>query len=388
MKVLLLFSKGVSLQHWNDLGIIEREIFLYKKLQKKGIKFTFFTYGNDKDFKFSNQLEGINILPISDLIRSRYTIIKFIRFIFLPIKLKSLLKKIDIIKTNQVSGCWIGIFAKILYKRKLIVRAGYEWLSNYMDSYKISSSKNYLLYLLNYSYIYITEFIAYKLADRIIITNKASIDFIIKTFKLKRKQKKIIFLTNFIDTNLFKPLNIEKKDKYLLYIGRLSLEKNLFNLLLAVKELKGFTLNIIGTGPDEKALRNKAKELKVNVNFLGGFQNNKIPMIINKCQIYILPSFYECNPKSLLEAMSCGIPCIGTNVRGINEIISHKENGFLCKTSSNSIKKAIKYLYNNKSLRMEIGKNARSFIEENCSLDYIVDKEYNIYKEILRKGNN
>jgi len=245
MKVLLLFSKGVSLQHWSDLGIIEREIFLYKKLQKKGIKFTFFTYGNDKDFKFSNQLEGINILPISDLIRSRYTIIKFIRFIFLPIKLKSLLKKIDIIKTNQVSGCWIGIFAKILYKRKLIVRAGYEWLRNYLDSYKISSSKNYLLYLLNYIYIYITEFIAYKLADRIIITNRASIDFIIKTFKLKRKQKKIILITNFIDINLFKPLNIEKKDKHLLYIGRLSLEKNLFNLLLAVKELKGFTLNII-----------------------------------------------------------------------------------------------------------------------------------------------
>ena len=190
MNVLLLFSYGVSLQHWSDSGIIEREISLYKKLQKKGIKFKFLTYGNNNDLKYKDHLNGISILPLNHQIISRNSIINFIRLIVQPIKLNNLLKKVDIIKTNQVSGCWIGIFAKILHGKKLIIRAGYEWLRNYLDSYKISSSKNYLLYLLNYIYIYITEFIAYRLADRIILTNQTSIDFIIKTFKLKRKKKK------------------------------------------------------------------------------------------------------------------------------------------------------------------------------------------------------
>ena len=97
-----------------------------------------------------------------------------------------------------------------------------------------------------------------------------------------------------------------------------------------------------------------------------------------------MPSFSEGNPKALLEAMSCGIACIGTNVKGINNIINHKQNGYLCEKSSNSIKEAILTLYKDINLRKKIAENARKFILDNCSLNSIVQKEFLLYQEILR----
>jgi glycosyltransferase involved in cell wall biosynthesis len=83
--------------------------------------------------------------------------------------------------------------------------------------------------------------------------------------------------------------------------------------------------------------------------------------------------------------MSCGVACIGTNIEGINNIIKHKENGFLCETDSESIRNAILTLYKDKDLMKKIAQNARQFILDNCSLKSITNKEYLFYQEILKK---
>ena len=82
--------------------------------------------------------------------------------------------------------------------------------------------------------------------------------------------------------------------------------------------------------------------------------------------------------------MSCGVACVGSNIRGINNIINHRENGVLCKTDSKSIRNAILELYTNEDLRTKIGKNARKFILDNCSLNLITEKEYSFYQELLK----
>ena len=387
MKLLLTFTDNVSLEDWNNIGLINREISLYKKLLKKNMNICFLTYGTKEDLKFSKILEGINIIPCSDLVKSKIPGITFIKSLFLPIRLKEYFRKVDIIKTNQLNGSWVAWIAKLLFRKKLIIRGGYDWLTNHINLYKLKGSKSYLKYVLLYFQIFILELIAYKLADGIILTSEMHISYIIKYFKLKKKLKKnrIYLLRNFIDINLFKPAPLKKKDKHVLFIGRLSNEKNLFNLLDAINELDGFFLDIIGSGPEEEILKKRVEDLRINVKFHGVLPNNKIPEKINQYQIFILPSFYEANPKSLLEAMSCGVACIGTNVWGIGNIINHKENGYLCGTSSNSIKRAIETLYNNQLLREKIGKNARTFILENCSLNSISNKEYEFYNELLNR---
>lgn len=386
MNLLLTFTDNVSLQTWFKSGIIFREISSYKKLLEKNVNIHFLTYGSKKDQTYSNLLGDIKVIPCSSLIKSRIPKFQFFKTLLIPIKLKKLFRNIDIIKTNQLNGSWVASIAKLLFKNKLIIRGGYEWLSRHIILSKIDGLKNYIKYLLKYFWIYLIEFLAYKLADGIILTNTADISFITKCFKLKKKQKKnrIIHLYNFIDEDLFKPLNILKKDKHVLFIGRLLEQKNLRNLFDAFKNLNGFSLDIIGEGPCEFQLKQKAKEYGINVNFLGTYPNNKIPEIINQYEIFILPSYWEGNPKALLEAMSCGTACIGSDILGIKNIIIHKKNGYLCGTSSESIKNAIQDLYEDENLRKKISKNARKFIIENCTVKSIVEKEFQFYKELLK----
>jgi len=345
MKVLLTFTYDVSLEIWEKNGIISREVSLYKELSKNNVDITFLTYGNDNDLKYSDLLGDISICPVSNFIKSKSSFMQIIKSFFIPIKLKNLIKEFDIIKTNQVYGSWISFISKILFKKRIIIRSGFEWLSGHRTFSNKKGLKNYFRYLLKYIYIFMNELIAYKLADGIILTG--DVPFVVKCFRLKKKlnNNRIKLFYNIIDENIFKPSTTEKKDKHILFIGRLSFEKNLFSLLEAFKDLKDFKLDLIGTGPELENLRKRADELNIHVNFLGVIPNNKIPEILNQYNIFILPSFSEGNPKALLEAMSCGVACIGTNVKGINNIIIHKQNGYLCEKSSNSIKEAILALY-------------------------------------------
>ena len=91
------------------------------------------------------------------------------------------------------------------------------------------------------------------------------------------------------------------------------------------------------------------------------------------------------NLKILLKAMSCERTWIGTNVRGNYNMFKHKENGYLCKTDAQSIKKAILTVANNKELRERISKAAREYIINNCSLNSIVEKEYALYRKVLSR---
>lgn len=387
MNLLLTFTDNVSLQDWNRTGMIYREISLYNNLQKKNIAVWFLTYGNEGDLKFSRLLNGINIIPCFNLVKSKIPGLTFIKSLFLPIKLRNFFRKADILKTNQLNGSWVAWIGKLLFKKILIVRGGYDWLISHIILSKPKGFIGNMKYFFSYFRIYLYELIAYKLADGIILTSELDISFIIKCFKLKKKYKKhkIIQLYNYIDESLFKPLKIPKKDKYILFVGRLNEQKNLHNLFYAFKKLPGYRLDIIGTGPLKDTLKKEADHLGINVNFLGLFPNNRMPEIINQYKIFILPSYWEGNPKVLLEAMSCGVACIGTKVWGIKNIINHRENGYLCGTSSNSIKRAIVTLYNNQSLREKIGKNARTFILEHCSLNSITNKEYEFYNELLNR---
>ena len=389
MRVLLTFTYGVSLNDWNDRGIISREISSYKKLSDNNkTKFHFLTFGTNNDYKYSNLLEKIDIIPVFNKISSRIPKGHFIKSLLLPIRLKKLFKDVDIIKTNQIKGSWIACIAKILFRKKVIIRGGYEWLSRYRGFATKNGTKNYLKYLINYSWIFLIELFAFKLADGIILTNEEDISFIVKCFKLKKKFKnrKIKCISNFVDTDIFRPLSVIKKEKHIIFIGNLKKVKNLENLCRAFMDLKGFCLDIIGNGPDKKTLMAMVKKLDLRVNFLGTMPNNRIPEILNQYEIFILPSYYEGNPKALLEAMGCGIACIGSNIQGINSIIKHKENGYLCEPSYNGIRKAVEELSADENLRMKIGKNARIYVIESCSLNSIAQQESLFYKQIL--GND
>jgi glycosyltransferase involved in cell wall biosynthesis len=89
-----------------------------------------------------------------------------------------------------------------------------------------------------------------------------------------------------------------------------------------------------GDGDLRNSLESRVKEHKFgdNVTFLGIIPHEQIPEIFKIADIYIIPSLFEGTPISLLEAMFNGLPIIGSNTRGINNIIFPGRNGMLFET--------------------------------------------------------
>ncbi|MBI5050445.1 MAG: glycosyltransferase family 4 protein [Nitrospirae bacterium] len=369
MNLILFFTYGVSLRTWDEKGLLDREVLLYQKIAKDGVRVTFVTYGDEGDYAYKDRLPDIEILPFYAFTRRpSFRILTFLHSLLLPFIIRNKVKNADILKTNQLSGSWAAVIGKLLYRKKLIVRCGYEWYK-FVTKEAVSLPRKLA--------VFFAEWLAYRTADRIILSSHGDREFVLSKFRIKNS--KITVNYNFIDTGLFKPITSDIKKDHLLYIGRLSRQKNLFSLFDAIKG-SAWTLDIIGDGELEAELTGYARANNIRVNFLGRVANNKLPEIINQYPLVILPSCYEGNPKVLLEAMSCGCAVIGADVDGIREIIKNNVNGVLCGTNAESIKGAIEGIINDKELQERLGRGARLFVEENCSIEAAVKRELSVYK--------
>ena len=175
--------------------------------------------------------------------------------------------------------------------------------------------------------------------------------------------------------------NSHSSTRQICFVGRLDEQKNLFALLKAIKGLD-VELVIVGSGPLGERLQEEVRKSRLPVRFLGNVLHQRLPDILNSSALFILPSLYEGHPKVLLEAMACGLPVIGTDVPGIRELINHRETGYLCGTSPEEIRDAIKDVLLNAKLSNHMGKNARDFVKEYFALERIVDMELTLLHEL------
>ena len=112
---------------------------------------------------------------------------------------------------------------------------------------------------------------------------------------------------------------------------------------------------------------------------------NVIPFL-QKSKISILPSYREGLPKSLLEAASCKLPLISTNVPGCREICKNNFNGFLVKPKdSESLAKSIERLIFDERLMKKFGANSRKLVQQRFSADIVFKNFLGVYREVLKK---
>jgi glycosyltransferase involved in cell wall biosynthesis len=371
MKLALFFTFGVSAKLWNEKGLLDREKLIYEKLVEKGMvdKVYWFTYGTtDKQIEGTLK-KGIEIISMPTFYRSRIGQ-AFYSFL-IPIIYYRILKNVDIYKTNQMSGSWTAVIAKVIFNKKLIVRTGYTW-----SKFKFRTSPVGLKTLV----IKLIERIACQFSNAMVMSAPHDLEYIRNSYRLDTN---IIVIPNYVDTDVFKPRNIPKVEGSVCFIGRLTEAKNLFSLLDALVGLP-YKLTIIGSGEEGERIDRYAKERNVNIEFRSNIPNSKLPEVLNKSEAFILPSHYEGTPKVLLEAMACGLPCIGSNVEGIREIIKHKKNGYLCETDAKSIRQAILDVLKNRAMQKEIGRRARKTILDNFSLRRSLEREIVLYESLLK----
>ena len=172
-------------------GYISRVNKYYSILSEMKVKIYHLSYGNEIERRYTKLIDVRQIIPVGKYVSSKYRRLEQIKSFFLPIILRNVINNIDIVKTHQLHGSWVGALIKLLYRKKLVIRGGYEWLKFHVFQHKYSKREKSIRYWLKYLWIYIVEFFSYKLADLIILTNKMDIKYIIETYNLKKEINKI-----------------------------------------------------------------------------------------------------------------------------------------------------------------------------------------------------
>lgn len=226
--------------------------------------------------------------------------------VMLPLIHRKILKDVEVLKTNQMWGAWSAVLTKLIFRNKMVVRTGFMLSINF----KRQNPNSRRIWLMK-----LVELVAYKVADAIITSSQSNYVYVKEKYKPRGMH---VVIPNYVDTEVFKPMATANKGS-ICFVGRLTQEKNLFALFEALTGLP-YVLTIIDSGKQEVQLKQFADENGITVNFLGNIPNHELPEIINQHELFILPSLYENMPKALLEAMSCGMPVIGTNVKGINGV--------------------------------------------------------------------
>lgn len=139
----------------------------------------------------------------------------------------------------------------------------------------------------------------------------------------------------------------------------------------ALPEFPGAYYVIAGTGENRARLEEAAREAGVEsrVRFLGTVTGDDVPMYLNACDAYIQPSVgYEALGLSIVEALACGIPAIGSRNGGITEIIEDGRNGYLFeKGNAHDLRDKLRLVLEH---REELRKNCRASVAEKFTWEY------------------
>ena len=322
--------------------------------------------------ELSNKGHKMNVICLSDKkyddSKFNFNVIRIDREIFFPLrvfktilKIYSSAKKADLIFANTLT--FESSIAALLSRKPIVHKIvgdyawerarNKNWFNETIDEYQ-TSKKNFKLKFLDFYFKYFLRF------SKVIITPSNYLKNIVlgwdKSLDVKTIYNAVEFPSKYVKEN---------SDSFskLITVSRLVSWKRIDEIILAIKDLEGYTLDIIGEGPEEHFLKDLVKKhhLENRITFLGHLDKENVFKRMSQSDVFILNSSYEGLPHVIVEAMSAKLPIICADVGGCSEIVIHKETGFLT-GEFNSINDGLKYLKDS-TYREQIIENARSFVE-------------------------
>jgi len=215
----------------------------------------------------------------------------------------------------------------------------------------------------------------------------------IKNF-VNDKQKNIDVIHNGIDTKKFSATGNKRFELFdevdkpvVLFSGRLMALKGMNVLIESIKQIskkEDLYFVFAGTG-DIKKWESMLKGVpKENYKFLGYVDYQNISQLYCSSDMFVLPSYTESFPLTILEAMAAGLPIISSKVGGIPEMIENNKNGILINPGNSKIlSKSIINLLDNSSLRKRIGRNARTIAKNKFDSKIMAIKTKKFYEQVL-----
>lgn len=202
---------------------------------------------------------------------------------------------------------------------------------------------------------------------------------------------KFIIIENMIDFDKYAALPLrdlnENEKVTILFMAWVTRNKGIFELIEAVKMLKkenvNFKVIVAGKGDDYERIVEEIKlaDLKEEITLMGWVLGEQKLSILAESDIFVLPTYFDGYPNSLLEAMASGKACIATNVGSIPDMMSNMDTGILVdKKDYNQLFQGLKVLIQNPVLRGEMSLKAREQVKVTNSMDSGISKFQNLFK--------
>ena len=289
---------------------------------------------------------------------------------------------IDYIHCNTPVG---GVLGRLTGKKCKVKKVLYQ--AHGFHFYKGAPKKNWLIYYT------IEKFLA-RFTD-CIVTMNAEDNVAAKRFKRRNNGPVYNVHGVGIDLSLYEGLEKKRESKrqelgftesdiVLISMGDLILRKNYTVAIDAVAKCDNPKLHYIicGKGPELDNLKQRAKALGVEqqIHFLG-FRSD-IKELLAAADIFIFTSLQEGMPRSMMEAMAAGLPCIASKIRGNVDLIENGKGGFLCApTDSDAIAKAIRLC--TYDVRKKFGRENLIAIQQ-YDIHVVEEEIRRIYEEVFQ----
>ena len=295
------------------------------------------------------------------------------------IQLKKMVKKIspDVINAHYASG--YGTLARLAGLKNYLLNV---WGS---DVYDFPNESNF--------------------KRKMVIKNLKSAKYIASTSHSMAKETnkytdKDIYVTPFgVDIQKFNKLPVEKEDKFIFctvktlapkygITGMIRAFKLFLDKLSESEQLK-VEYHIYGGGEQKEEVENLIKELGLQDKvFLKGYvPNDQVPVVINKCDVFLLKSELDSESFGVaaVEAMACYKPVIASNISGFLEVIEDGVSGIIVdKNDLETYANKMFELYNDKERRESLGKEGRKRVEKLFDWNKNVDTMLEIYQMMVK----
>ena len=173
----------------------------------------------------------------------------------------------------------------------------------------------------------------------------------------------------------------------ILYLGRICKDKGIDELLDAMAALRGECPGVrlyLGGIWEDASLRKRAAALDGPVSDLGWLDSEAKNRRLDECDIFVLPSYYEGQPVSVLEAMAHGCGIVVTRTGSVPDLIRDGENGLLIEPkNTEALHDALLALLTDDGLCRRLGESARQTAEASFSIEDHIHKLLSVYAEVL-----
>lgn len=309
-------------------------------------KFNVVIMANDKDTTLAFKKKEYQVYKIDSMCRE----INPIKDIVSIFKLKKFIEEhnIDVIHSHTSKGGAYSRLVKLITK-VTVVHTVHGFPFEYDNR------------LSNRLYRSIEKILA-KLSDYITFVNESDYKYAKKSYKIKNLE---LILNGINETMFFN--NDSISDSITIgIIARVVKQKGFdefLNLVDKLQDNKKLEFEVLGDGPEFNYYKNYAIQNNLRISFLG-FRKD-VSKIISNWDIFVLPSWREGLPISVMEAMSSSLPCVVTNIRGNNELINDGVNGFLVEVRNyEMLIEKVRILVENENLRKNMGAEGRRIINQ------------------------